>query len=86
MQDICEHIARANRLFIFGTGEAQNAAAQIIKRMFMYAKRFFVTLAGASELTMALEDLEPEDFMIGGEGGQKGESQRRVFAVLNGTS
>lgn len=64
MQDICEHIARANRLFIFGTGEAQNAAAQIIKRMFMYAKRFFVTLAGASELTMALEDLEPENFMI----------------------
>lgn len=64
MQDICEHIAKAERLFIFGTGEAQNAAAQIIKRMFMYAKRFFVTLAGASELTMALEDLEPEDFMI----------------------
>lgn len=64
MQDICEHIYHANRLFVYGTGEAQNAAAQIIKRMFMYAKRFFVTLAGKSELVMALEDLEPDDFMV----------------------
>lgn len=64
MQDICEHIFAANRLFIFGTGEVQNSAAQMIKRMFMYAKRFFVTLSGKSELTMALEDLEPDDFMI----------------------
>lgn len=64
MQEICRHIYQAHRLFVFGTGESQNAAAQMIKRMFMYAKRFFVTLAGNSELTMALEDMEPEDFLI----------------------
>lgn len=64
MRDICGHIYKAKRLFIFGTGEVQNSAAQMIKRMFMYAKRFFVVLAGKSELAMALEDLEQDDFMI----------------------
>lgn len=64
MQEICEHIFSAKRLFVFGTGEVQNAAAQMIKRMFMYARRFFVTLAGKSELTMAIEDLGPDDFVI----------------------
>ena len=64
MREICEHIYKADRMFVFGTGETQNSAGQMIKRMFMYAKRFFVTLAGQSELTMALEDLEADDFMI----------------------
>lgn len=64
MQEICGHIDQADRLFVFGTGASQNAAAQMIKRMFMYARRFFVTLEGNSELTMALEDLECGDFMI----------------------
>lgn len=64
MREICEHIYKAKRLFVFGTGEVQNSAAQMIKRMFMNEKRFFVVLAGKSELAMALEDLEPEDFMM----------------------
>lgn len=64
MQEICGRIHSAKRLFVFGTGEVQNAAAQMIKRMFMNAKRFFVTLYGKSELTMGIEDLGPEDFMI----------------------
>lgn len=64
MREICERIYMAKRLFVFGTGEVQDSAAQMIKRMFMYTKRFFVTLSGKSELTMALEDLEAEDFMI----------------------
>lgn len=64
LQVICERIYRANRLFIFGTGETQNSVAQMIKRMFMYTKRFFVTLAGKSELIMALEDLEEDDVFL----------------------
>lgn len=64
MRDICEHIYKADRLFVFGTGGAQNAAAQMIKRMFMYARRFFVTLAGKSEFAMALEDLSEHDFVM----------------------
>lgn len=64
MTEICEHIYSAKRLFVFGTGETQNAAAQLIKRMFMTVKRFFVTLYGMSELTMAMEDLGPEDLVI----------------------
>ena len=64
VQEVCEHIERANRLFIFGTGETQNAAAQMMKRIFMYAKKFFVVLAGESELRMALEDIEENDMMI----------------------
>lgn len=64
MNEICQQIFRANRLFVFGTGEVQDAAAQMIKRMFMNAKRFFVTLYGKSEIAMAIEDLGPEDFVI----------------------
>lgn len=64
MRDICEHIHRADRLFVFGTGEAQNAAAQMLRRMFLYANRFFVVLAGKSELTVVLEDLQKDDFML----------------------
>lgn len=64
MREVCDQIYRAKRLFVFGTGEVQNAAAQMIKRMFMNAKRFFVTLYGKSELTMAIEDFGPDDFVI----------------------
>lgn len=64
MDEICDHIYRAKRLFVFGTGETQNAAGQLIKRMFMNAKRFFVTLYGQSELTMAMEDLGEEDLVV----------------------
>lgn len=44
MDEICEHIYCAKRLFVFGTGETQYAAAQMFKRMFMSVNRFFVTL------------------------------------------
>ncbi len=64
MDEVCEHIYRAKRLFIFGTGESQYAAAQLFKRMFMSVNRFFVTLYGRSELTMALEDMTEEDVVI----------------------
>ena len=36
----------------------------MMKRIFMYAKKFFVVLAGESELRMALEDIEENDMMI----------------------
>ncbi len=64
MREICEKIYSAKRLFVFGTGEVQNAAAQMLKRMFMYTKRFFVELSGKNELMMALEDMGQEDLMI----------------------
>lgn len=64
MQEICERIYSSNRLFAYGTGETQQAATQMIKRMFMNAGRFFVTLSGKSELSMATEDLGPEDLVI----------------------
>lgn len=64
MDAICEHIYHAKRLFVFGTGETQNAAGQMIKRMFMNVKRFFVTLYGKSELSLAMEDLGEDDLVI----------------------
>lgn len=64
MDEICEHIFCAERLFVFGTGESQYAAAQMLKRMFMSVNRFFVTLYGRSELTMALEDMNTNDVAI----------------------
>lgn len=64
LQDICRHIYYAKRLFAFGTGETQHAVAQMLKRMFMNAKRFFVTLYGKTELTMAIEDLDDKDVVI----------------------
>lgn len=64
LQDVCSHIYHAKRLFAFGTGETQHAVAQAIKRMFMNAKRFFVTLYGKTEFLMAIEDLGEEDVVI----------------------
>lgn len=64
LDEVCEHIYHAKRLFVFGTGEAQYAAAQTLKRTFMSMSRFFVTLSGKSELTMALADIEPGDVVI----------------------
>lgn len=64
MEEICEHIFLARRLFAFGTGETQYAAVQMMKRMFMNVKRFFVTLYGRSELTMALEDMDEHDLVV----------------------
>lgn len=64
LQEVCRHIYHAKRLFAFGTGETQYAVAQMIKRMFMNAKRFFVTLNGKTEVTMAIEDLDENDVVI----------------------
>lgn len=64
LQEICRHIYDAKRLFVYGTGETQHAVAQMIKRMFMNAKRFFVTLYGKTELFMTIEDLREEDMVI----------------------
>lgn len=64
MEEICEHIAKAEKLFVFGTGEAQNDAAQMIRRMFMYVSRFFIQLSGKSELFIALEDIKADDFIL----------------------
>ncbi len=64
MQNICEHIYQAKRLFVFGTGEVQNAASKMIKRIFMNVEKFFITLYGKSELMMAIEDLGPDDLVI----------------------
>lgn len=64
MDDICERIDTSERLFVFGTGETQYAAAQMLKRMFINTKRFFVTLYGKSELMMALEDIDEKDLVM----------------------
>lgn len=64
LQSVCEHIYHAKRLFVYGTGETQHAVAQMIKRMFMNMKRFFVTLYGRTELFMTIEDLGEEDMVI----------------------
>lgn len=64
LDEVCEHIYHARRLFAFGTGETQHAVAQMIKRMFMNVKRFFVTLYGRTEINMAIQDLDKEDMVI----------------------
>lgn len=64
LDEVCEHIYSARRLFAFGTGETQHAVAQMIKRMFMNVKRFFITLYGRTEITMAIQDLDEEDMVI----------------------
>lgn len=64
MTEICEHIYKSKRLFAYGTGETQHAVAQMIKRMFMNAKRFFVTLSGKTELFVAIDDLNEEDMVV----------------------
>lgn len=64
LDEVCEHIYSARRVFAFGTGETQHAVAQMMKRMFMNVKRFFVTLYGRTEVTMAIEDLDEEDMVI----------------------
>ena len=44
-----------NACLAYGTGETQHAVTQMIKRMFMNVKRFFVTLYGKTELMMTLK-------------------------------
>lgn len=64
LQSVCEHIYHAKRLFAYGTGETQHSVAQMIKRMFMNMKRFFVTLYGKTELFMTIEDLGEQDMVM----------------------
>lgn len=64
LKDVCSRIYNAKRLFAFGTGEVQNSAAKMIKRMFANAKTFFITLHGKNELMMAIDNLEEEDLVI----------------------
>lgn len=64
LNEVCEHIYSARRIFAFGTGETQHAVTQMMKRMFMNVGRFFVTLYGRTEVTMAIEDLDEKDMVI----------------------
>lgn len=64
MSEICEHIYKARRLFAFGTGESQRAAADLLKRLFLNVNRFFITVHGKSEIDVAIEDLGPDDFAM----------------------
>lgn len=64
LDEVCEHIHQARRLFALGTGETQHAVCQMMKRMFMNVKRFFVTLYGKTEVNMAIQDLDQEDMVI----------------------
>lgn len=64
MESICESIYSAKRLFVYGTGETQNAAAKMVKRLFLNADRLFVTLYGKNEFIMAAENLGSDDFVM----------------------
>ena len=64
LDDLFEHIHHARRLFVFGTGETQNTVAEMIKRVFLQTKVFFVTLYGKSELKMTINGLGEQDVMI----------------------
>lgn len=64
LTEVFQYLEQANRLFVYGTGEVQNAASKMIKRMFLNTKRFFITLYGKNELMMAIENMDMDDFII----------------------
>lgn len=64
LSDLCGLIAGAKRLFVFGTGETQLAAGQMLKRVFLSARRFVVVLHGKTELYLAMEEMGTKDLMI----------------------
>ncbi|WP_270562818.1 MurR/RpiR family transcriptional regulator [Clostridium beijerinckii] len=62
--EICRMIYRAKHLFVYGTGNVQNAAANELKRHFISVNKFFVTLHGEAEIDMVLDTATEEDLIV----------------------
>lgn len=62
--DICRIMFETKRIFIYGTGRAQQIAAEELKRMFLFHKKHLHLIQGERELEVSTADFTKEDCII----------------------
>ncbi|MCX7885501.1 MAG: MurR/RpiR family transcriptional regulator [Caloramator sp.] len=61
---IIKLIDESEKIFIYGTGTAQNIIAQDLKRVFLIAEKYFHIIEGYTELNIIIPSLTPKDLLI----------------------
>ncbi|GIM28156.1 RpiR family transcriptional regulator [Clostridium polyendosporum] len=61
---ICELIYNAERVFVYGTGTAQIAVAQELKRSFLSAHKYFYVIEGYREFEVLMSSIKENDVVI----------------------
>ena len=64
LKEICQLIERSRRVFVFGTGNAQEICAEEMRRMFLYAHKYFTVIKHQHELETLVRDLDGDDLII----------------------
>lgn len=62
--NICKLIYNAERVFVYGTGTAQLAVAQELKRTFLVAHKYFCVIEGADEFGIITPTITERDVVI----------------------
>ena len=64
IRDICKVINESERIFIYGTGRAQQICVEEIKRLFLFAHKYFTVIQGVHEFETLINSLTSKDTVI----------------------
>lgn len=64
IRDICKVIHESERIFIYGTGRAQQVCVDEIKRLFLFTHKYFTVVEGVYEFESLIKNLTSKDAVI----------------------
>lgn len=64
IDEICEAIDKANRVFVYGTGNAQGIFGEELKRLFLFHHKYLHVIKGEKELDVSIENFNESDLII----------------------
>jgi RpiR family glv operon transcriptional regulator len=64
MEGICRLLKDADRIFVYGSGTAQNNCAKELQRSFVAVRKYLTVIQDKTEFDLMLPDIKPEDLLI----------------------
>lgn len=61
---ICKLIYNAKKIFVYGTGAAQNVVAQALKHSFLAAHKYLFTIESAQDFNILIDSITDNDIII----------------------
>lgn len=64
IKETCKAIYEAERIFIYGTGRAQQMCVEEMKRLFLFSHKYFTVIEGVYEFESLIHNLGSKDVVI----------------------
>lgn len=64
IDEMCEAIDKSNRVFVYGTGNAQEIFSEELKRLFLFHHKYLHVIKGEKELDVSIENFNESDLII----------------------